>query len=216
MLTLSLAHVALLQTAPTLTNADLRLVASGPSRVLAGEFVTVRTVWTARLRTIPVTFGAEWVEVDRGQGYEEHAEGGRPEVCPVSLPYQLRPGRRHVSEHLVGLEHVSDRTPELCCLEALNASVRFVFDRPGRYRVRVRYDDATSNAVEIEAVAPTGADAAVFEALRARPIVLTSMGHADPDVNAEAEALVRAFGPHRLLEPYIHARPERTHQEHAR
>ena len=55
----SLASGLVVEATP-LTNADLRLVATASPRVLVGEFVTVRTTWTARHR-IPLVVGAEWI-----------------------------------------------------------------------------------------------------------------------------------------------------------
>ena len=109
-----------------------------------------------------------------------------------------------MTEHLIGFER-RDTSAEMSGLEQANASVRFVFDHPGRYRVRVRYDDAVSNAVEVEAVAPTGRDAELLDAVRARPIVLTFFAAVEPAIRDEGAALVRRYGPHRLLQPYLRA-----------
>ena len=80
-----------------------------------------------------------------------------------------------------------------------------MFDHPGLYRIRVRYDDAVSNVVEVEAVAPAGRDGELLDALRARPIVLTSWLRSSRYIRDEGAALVRRYGPHRLLRPYLRA-----------
>jgi hypothetical protein len=201
----SLASAVTVERTP-LTNADLRLVVTARPRVMVGEFLAVRTTWTARHR-IPLVVGGESVEVDGGRGFEPRGEGGELGVqCVFSAPESYAAGRSTVTEHLIGLE---DRDvpadPDLSGLDRINASVGFVFDHPGRYRVRVRYDDAVSNVVDVEAVAPTGVDAELLEALRSRPIVLTSMASVEPLIRDEGAALVRRYGPRRLLRPYLRA-----------
>jgi hypothetical protein len=187
-------------------------VASGPTQILAGEFVTLRVEWSARRAPVQVTYGAEWVEVDAGQGFEPHAEAGFSEECPVSAPIRLRSGQPHVSEHRVGLAP-KPVPPGLCCLPEANAALRFVFERQGRYRVRLRYDEAASNAIDIQVVAPAGRDALVWDALRPRPIVLTGFARVEPEIRAEAEALVRAHGRHRYLRPFLQEMLRSTHAE---
>jgi hypothetical protein len=186
-----------------LTNADLRLVATvTPQRILVGEFVTVRTTWTA-LREIPApaTDGG-WVEVDRGQGFVAHVEAFEGWLCVVEAPRDWRRGRRLVTEHSIGLEQRTAAL-ELSGLDAVNASAALVFERPGRYRVRFRYDEAVSNAIEIEAVAPAGDDARLLETLRRRPIVLSWYARVEEPVRAEGQALVATFGRHRYLQPFL-------------
>src|SRR5436190_1259378 len=143
-----------------LTNADLRLETTARPSVTVGEFLTVRTTWTARHR-IPLVVGGESVEVDAGRGFEPRAEGGELGVqCVFSAPESYAAGRSTVTEHLIGLEERDvPAEPDLSGLDRINASVGFVFDHPGRYRVRVRYDDAVSDIVDVDAVAPTGVDA---------------------------------------------------------
>jgi hypothetical protein len=199
----SVASGAAAETTP-LTNADLRLVATARPRVMVGEFVTVRTTLTARHR-IPLVVGAESVEVDAGRGFEPQGEGGDLyEQCVFSAPVSYAQGRSTVTEHQIGLEG-RDTPVELSGLDQVNASVGFVFDHPGWYRIRVRYDDAVSNILDVEAVAPTGLDAELLDALRARPIVLTSVASVEPAIREEGAALVRLYGPHRLLRPYLRA-----------
>ncbi len=202
LLPLSLALTAVLQAAAPLTNADLRLVATARPSVMVGEFVAVRTIWTAR-RRIPLVVGAESIEIDAGRGFRPHAEADFGETCPISVPVSYAAGRSTVTKQLVGFE---ERDPgELSWLDQANASVGFVFGHPGRYRIRVRYDDALSNVVEVEAVAPTGRDAELLAAVRARPIVLTFFAAAEPAIRDEGAALVRRYGPHPLLQPYLRA-----------
>lgn len=199
----SLAVVALLQAATPLTDADLRLVAAAKPSVTVGEFVTVRTTWTARHR-VRLVVGAEWIEVDAGRGFKPHAEADFVETCPISAPVSYAAGRGTVTEHRIGFEG-REAPAELSGLEWANASVGFVFGRPGRYRIRVRYEDAVSNVVDVQAVAPTGRDADVLAAVRARPIVLTPLAAVEPAIRDEGAALVRRYGPHRLLWPYLRA-----------
>jgi hypothetical protein len=200
----SLALMSVLQSAVALTNADLRLVATAPSRVLVGEFVTVRTTWTIRRRIEAPCDPTEQglVEIDRGRGFEPHVEPLQGWQCVFRAPEPMAAGRRIHTEHLVGLES-REAPPDLSGLDEINASLAFVFDRPGRYRLRVRYDEATSNVIAVDVAAPTGADAAVLDILRARPIVLSKLGQMDPGVFEEAEALVRRYGRHRYLEPFL-------------
>ena len=200
---ISLAVVAMLQAATPLTNADLRLVAAARPTVVVGEFVTVRTTWTARHR-VPLVVGAEWIEVDAGRGFQPHAEADFIETCPIPAPVSYAAGRGTVTEHRIGFEGRA-APAALSGLEQANASVGFVFGRPGRYRIRVRYEDAVSNVVEVEAVAPTGRDAEVLAALQARPIVLTFFAAVEPAIRDEGAALVRRYGPHPLLRPYLRA-----------
>jgi len=202
-LAVSVASGAAAERTP-LTNADLRLEATATPRVMVGEFVTVRTTLTARHR-IPFMVGGESVEVDAGRGFEPRGEGGELGVqCVFSAPESYAAGRSTVTEHLIGLEE-RHSSADLSGLDQINASVGFVFDHPGLYRIRVRYDDAVSNVVEVEAVAPAGRDAELLEALRARPIVLTSLASVEPIIRDEGAALVRRYGPHRLLRPYLRA-----------
>lgn len=186
-----------------LTTADLRLVASAtPQRILVGEFVTVRTTWTAR-REIPAPAAdGGWVEVDRGDGFVAHAEAFQGWTCVVEAPHDWRRGRRQVTEHSVGLEE-RKAPPQLSGLDAANASAALVFDRPGRYRLRFRYDDATSNVIEIEAVAPAGDDARLLDTLRRRPIVLSWYARVEDPLRAEGMALVATYGRHRYLQPFL-------------
>jgi hypothetical protein len=206
LLPLSLALASVLQASTPLTNADLRLVATAPTRVLVGEFVTVRTAWTVLRRIEAPCDPAEQglVEIDRGHGFVAHIEAHQAIVCVFRAPESMAPGRLIRTEHIVGLES-HDAPAHLSGLDAVNASLRFVFDRPGRYRLRARFDQATSNVIEIEAVAPVGAGLALLDALRARPIVLTLFASAEPAITAEGEALVAIYGRHRLLQPFPHA-----------
>jgi hypothetical protein len=185
------------------SNADVRLVATARPGIMVGELLTVRTTWTAR-RRVALVVGAEWIEVDAGRGFEPHAEAGFSETCPVSVPVSYAAGRSTATEHRVGLER-REAAAHLSGLEAANASIGFVFSRPGRYRIRVRYEDATSNVVEVEAVAPTGRDADVLAAVRARPIVLTFFAGVEPAIRDEGAALIRRYGSHPLLRPYLRA-----------
>jgi hypothetical protein len=66
-------------------------------------------------------------------------------------------------------------------------------------------EDATSNVVEVDAVAPSGRDADVLPAVRARPIVLTFFARVEPAIRDEGAALVRRYGSHQLLRPYLRA-----------
>jgi hypothetical protein len=200
---LSLALVTVLQASTPLTNADLRLVVAAPTRVLVGEFVRVRTTWTVLRRIEAPCDPAEQglVEIDRGGGFVPHFEAQQAIQCVFRAPEPMMPRQRMRTEHVVGLE---SREPPagLSGLDEVNASLAFVFDRPGRYRVRARYDEATSNVVEVEAVTPVGAGLALLDALRARPIVLTVFASAEPEIQAEGEALVATYGRHPLLRPF--------------
>jgi hypothetical protein len=204
LLSVSLAVVALLQSSgayPTeVTNADLRLVATAPSRILVGDFLAVRTTWTARQRiTEPVEYGL--VEIDRGAGFQPHVEGLNGWTCPVSSR-QLRPGQSLVTEHVVGLA-ARDAPVRLSAVEGMHTSVALAFDRPGLYRVKVRYDAAESNVLVVEVAAPADEGARLLEALRLRPAILSSYGVVDESLRAEGLELVRTYGRHRLLKPFL-------------
>jgi hypothetical protein len=202
----SLALMSVLQASAPLTNADLRLVVTARSSVFVGEFVTVRTTWTARHRIERPCDPSEQgvVEIDRGRGFEPHVEALQGRQCVFRTPTTLAPGRSLRTEHLVGLES-REAPAHLSGLAEVNASLAFVFDRPARYRLRVRYDEATSNIVEVRAAAPSGADAALLDILRGRPIVLTWFAAAEPEIDAEGQALVAVYGRHRFLQPYLRA-----------
>lgn len=201
----ALAIVSILQCtgscATTLTNADLRLEATAtPRRILVGQFVTIRTTWTARHRIKePIEYG--WVEIDRGAGFHAHVEDLAGWTCPVSNR-ELRDGRSIVTEHVVGLSAREVR-PELDGVERMHASVDLAFDRPGLYRLKVRYGAAESNVLVVEAVSPNAEDARLLDALRIRPGILSRYGPVDASIRAEGLDLVRAFGRHRLLKPFL-------------
>jgi hypothetical protein len=202
---ISLAVLALLQTPAPLTNADLRLVLTAVKpRILVGEFTKVRAEWTA-LRQISVLAGSELVLVDAGTGFVEHAEASRSESTVASVDVPLAVGQRRLTEHTVGLKPVS-APAELSGLDEMNASVGLVFSQPGVYRVKLRYEEAESNVVEIEVTAPPPADETLLSALRSRLAILTPTGSADETLQAEGDALVQAFGAHVYLAPFIQTR----------
>lgn len=89
---------------------------------------------------------------------------------------------------------------------SIHASARFVFDRPGVYRIRTRIDDAVSNVIVVDAVMPTGEDARLLAALRERPAVLGFYGAAEDEVRAAGERLLAEFGPRPLLQPFVRRR----------
>jgi hypothetical protein len=115
---------------------------------------------------------------------------------------QLREGRSIVTEHVVGLS-ARQGAMELDGVERMHASVGLAFDRPGLYRLKVRYDAAESNVLVIEAVAPKGEDARLLEALRTRPAILSRFRPVDEAIRADGLELVRAYGRHRLLKPFL-------------
>ena len=117
----TLASAVLIQAAAPVTNADLRLVATARPRVMVGEFLPVRTTWTARAR-IPLVIGAEWIEVDAGRGFQPHAEADFIESCPVSAPVSSAAGRSVVTEHLIGFE-AREASAALSGLEHANPSI---------------------------------------------------------------------------------------------
>lgn len=200
----ALAIVSILQCTSScgtpLTNADVRLVATAPSRILVGEFVTIRTTWTARHRIKePVEYG--WIEIDRGAGFQEHVEGLDGWSDSVSNR-ELREGRSIVTEHVVGLAGRS-APPQLDGAGRMHAFYALAFDRPGRYRLKVRYDSAESNVMVVEAVAPNGEDARLLETLRLRPAILSAEGPMEAPIRAEGQELVRVYGRHRLLKPFL-------------
>jgi hypothetical protein len=206
LLPVSLALVALLQPARTpLTRADLRLSLSPVKpRVLVGEFTKVTIEWRA-LRAVTIFPGGEIVAVDDGTGFRDHAEASEGEDCSVSSGTPLKRGQRHITERVLGLEP-QEAPASLDGLERLSASLRFVFDRPGRYHVKAIYDDVESNVVEIEVVPATGRDAELLASLRSNLAILSSIGTADGTLVGQGEALIEAFGAHVYLAPFIRAR----------
>jgi hypothetical protein len=143
-------------------------------------------------------------EVDAGHGFVAHAEAFEGVSCTVAT--DLAPGQSFVAESPVGLEALEPR-PDLDFPASIHASARFVFDRPGIYRIRSRQGDAVSNVIVIEAVMPTGDDARLLAALRERPGVLSFYGGAEDAVRAEGERLLAEFGPRPLLRPFLRRLP---------
>jgi len=201
----ALALVSLLQVAAAPGPADLRVRLSAvKTPILIGEFTKVRAEWIAR-RPIAVLVGAETILVDAGRGWIEHAEASLPEETTVSLPTPIAAGTRYVTESVLGL--VPRVAPaDSIGLEALHGSVAFLFDHPGTYRVKLRYEGVESNAVAIRVVAPEGVDAVLFRTLAGWPGLCASYGGADEELVAQGDALVDAYGAHVYLVPYIHRR----------
>jgi hypothetical protein len=184
------------------TNQDLQMkLTTAKSKILVGEFTKVRLRWIP-LKPIEVLFGAEEVLIDDGSGFRDHVEADLAEEAIVAAPSQLAPGRDALTEYTVGLEQI-DISPDLSGFDAINASLKFAFSRPGRYRVKVRYTQAESNGVEIEAVAPAGRDAELFQQLLQQPVILTWMGGAEKEQFDRAEALIAQYGSHPYLAPAI-------------
>jgi hypothetical protein len=204
-LRISVAIFALLQTPALLTNADLQLsLTAVKARIVVGEFTKVRADWTA-LRQISVLPGSEELLVDDGSGFVEHAEASQSESTVVAVDLPLAVGQRRLTEHAVGLKPLT-APDELSGLDELHASVGLVFAQPGVYRVKLRYEEAESNIVEIEVVAPPAADEALLTALRSHPALLTPAGSADETLQAEGDALVQSYGGHVYLVPFIQRR----------
>jgi hypothetical protein len=187
------------------TNADLRLEATARTRLTVGEFLTVRTIVTAKQR-VKLCDRDVGVEVDSGHGFVWHAEAYEGWDC-VFGGNDLAPGQSFVAEAPVGLEALEPR-PDLDFPASIHASARFVFDRPGIYRIRARKDDAASNVIVVEAVMPTGDDVRLLAALRERPGILSFYGVAEDDVRAEGERLLAEFGPRPLLQPFLRRLPQ--------
>ena len=205
MFRLSLALLALLQTPAPLTNADLQLTLTVVKpRILVGEFTKVRAEWTAR-RQVSVLPGSEVVLVDDGTGFVEHAEASRSENTIAGVDLPLAVAQRRLTEHTIGLKPVA-ALAELSGLDEMHASVGLVFAHPGIYRVKLRYEEAESNVVQIEVVAPSGTDVSLLSLLRSRLALLTPAGSADETLQAEGDALVQTYGAHVYLAPFIRAR----------
>jgi hypothetical protein len=186
-----------------LTTADVRLTATAKTRVSVGEFLAVRTIVTAKHR-VRLCDRAVGVEVDAGRGFAAHAEAFEGWSC-VFGGTDLAAGRSFVAVGLIGLEAL-DPPAGLEWPASIHASARFVFDRPGVYRIRTRIDDAVSNVIVVDAVMPTGEDARLLAALRERPAVLGFYGSADDEVRAAGERLLAEFGPRPLLQPFVRRR----------
>jgi len=182
------------------TNADLRLVATAPTSLMVGQFLTVRTTVTARHR-VTLCDRDVAIEIDSGHGFVEHVEAFQAVICLFG-GNDLGPGRSFVAENVVGLEALHPPAG-LDGAAWFNASARFAFDRPGLYRIRARHGDAVSGEIIVEAVAPRGDDARLLAALRQQPAVLSGFGVADDDLRAEGERLLAAFGPRPHLQPFV-------------
>lgn len=184
------------------TNADLRLVATAPTRLMVGQFLAVRTTVTARHR-MKLCDRDVAIEIDAGHGFVEHVEAFQGWTC-VFGANDLAPGRSFVAENVVGLEG-RVAPPDLVGAASINASVGFVFDRPGLYRIRSRHGDALSNVVVVDVVMPSGMDAALLAALRDQPGILSRIGPSDDALLAEGRRLLAAFGPRPHLQPFVRA-----------
>jgi hypothetical protein len=187
------------------TNADLRLVATAKTRLMVGEFLTVSTTVMAKHR-VRLCDRDVAIDVDDGHGFVEHAEAFGGIEC-VFGDLGLAPGHSFVAEQVVGLEAL-DPPATLSATDSLNASARFVFDRPGIYRVRSRHGDAVSNVIVVEAVVPKGEDARLLAALRQQPAVLSGIGVADDSLRAAGQQLLAEFGPRPLLQPFLRRLPQ--------
>ncbi|MEO5820137.1 MAG: hypothetical protein ABIT71_06490 [Vicinamibacteraceae bacterium] len=185
---------------PVATDADLRLVTTAPTRLMVGEFLTVRTTVTARHR-VKLCDRDVAIDVDAGHGFVEHVEAFAAVVCMFGGS-DLGPGRSFVVESTVGLEAL-DPPSDLSGAASINASARFAFDRPGLYRIRARHGDAVSGVIIVEAVAPSGEDARLLAALRQQPGVLSGFGVADDALRSEGRRLLVEFGTRPLLLPFI-------------
>lgn len=202
---IALAIFAVLQVPPPLGDADVRVTLSAvKSPIRVGEFTKVRAEWLAR-RQVSVLFGAETILVDSGNGFVEHAEASLPERTTSALPTVLAEGDRLVTESVLGLTP-RDAPDESIGLERLNGSVRLLFDHPGTYRVKLRYEDVESNEVVIEVVAPTAGDSALLSALSTAPAILSPYGGADGELVEQGESLLNTYGGHVYLIPFIRQR----------
>jgi hypothetical protein len=182
------------------TNADLRLESTARTRLTVGEFLAVRTVVTVR-QHVRLCDRDVLIEVDTGRGFVGHAEAFEGWSC--SAPSDLAPGRSFVAETAVGLEALEPGTPSDDWVADLHASARLVFDHAGIYRIRARHGDAVSNVIVVEAVMPTGEDARLLAALRARPAILSFYAGAEELVRVQGERLLAEFGPRPLLQPFV-------------
>jgi hypothetical protein len=185
---------------PIVTNADLRLVATAPTRLMVGQFLTVRTTVTARYR-VNLCDRDVAIEIDEDHGFVAHVEAFAPVVCMFGGS-DLGPGRSFVVESTVGLEAL-DPPADLVGAASINASARFVFHRPGLYRVRARHGDAVSGVILVEAVAPRGEDARLLAELRQQPGVLSGLGVADDALRSKGQRLLAEFGPRPHLQPFV-------------
>lgn len=184
-----------------ITNSDVKLeLTAAKTNVLVGEFTKVRLKWTA-LKQVDVLFGSEVVLLDKGSGFRAHAEADFVEDATVALPVTLDPGNIDFTEHRLGLEE-TDATSDLPGFAGVAASVRFVFGRPGRYRVKARCEQAESNEVSIDVMAPSGVDAEIFREVQQQPLILTTLV-GDEDLSSRARNLIGRYDAHPYLAPAI-------------
>ncbi len=196
-----------------LTSDDIQLrLTAVKSQIFVGEATKVRLTWTA-VKPVEVLFGSEDVLLDDGNGFRERLEATLGVSTSIALPTPLEPGAKVTTEYVLGLEEI-DAPQGLSGLEALNAGLRFAFPSPGRYRIKVRYENAESNEVEIQATTPTGRDAEILQGISQRPLALTWMVGTERELYEPADNLIATYGAHPYLARTILLRTPGDERDH--
>jgi hypothetical protein len=192
---LALAAVAL----AAVTNQDLRIeIEAAKSPIQVGEMTKVRARWTV-LRPLKLLVGAEQLLIDKGAGFKPHAEASEVEGTVVSVPILFSTGDPIVTDYRLGLEDRPFGPSMTLGATGLSETVGLLFDRPGLYRMKVVYGDATSNVLDISVVKPESeVDIAAYDSVRREPALLSWYVGADEELHARAVAVLeeQGFSPH--------------------
>ena len=178
---------------PVVTNADLALqLLATKARVQRGEPTKVVLTWSAK-QSVQVVTGTETLFLDDGTGYRPYSEASFSESALVRAPLTLAPGATLKTAYELGVEDLTD--------DPARVLMRFAFSMPGRYRIKVQYDEVVSNEVAIDVEAPTS-DLDLVAQLQARPALLTLLVRAEPTLRSVLESLLASHS----TSPYL-ARP---------
>jgi hypothetical protein len=189
---LALAAVAL---AAVVTNQDLRIqIEAAKSPIQVGEMTKVRARWTV-VRPVEIVVGGEDVLIDKGAGFQSHVEATEAKGTVVRSPTAFAAGDEITTDYRLGLEHRDIGNSTTSGMAGLSETVALLFNTPGIYRVKVVYEDAVSNVLEIKVVNPdTEADAAAFGVVRREPALLSWYAGADEELFAHARAVLQERG----------------------
>ncbi len=176
----------LLLALPVVTDADLSLqLSASKTRLLRGEPTKLTLTWSAK-RPVEVVTGTERLLLDDGAGFREYREAAFAESALVRPPLRLEPGQPIKTAYEVAVEEMID--------DLRQASTRLAFGSPGRYRMKVQYDEVFSNEVVVDVEPPSTGDAAVLARLQEQPELLTWLVRVDPTLRADLDSLLGSHG----------------------
>jgi hypothetical protein len=162
------------------------------ARILLGQPTKVTVTWLTRrpVEVMPVSLA---ILVDDGEGFREHRETRFSAASTLYLPMTLEPDTPLQTAHVIGVTGGRFSTSDGLLREA-----RLVFGRPGRYRIKARYESVESNTATVNVAKPFGKDAELFEKhIRLHPGLLTEWSVLD-----DPENLKRLFQEYRGS-PYL-------------